>query len=558
MHMAATLQGIVNRDKPCLFVKYVKSSGIDTDQYWWNKYISTGKWLSGTKVYTVSDPVTAAGHFKEKVKGLVVYDSKMNATSNLASTVAGVEDLIAVRYDTRSGSMFSKLINKGWEIKRYLVNKDGSSMFSTKTDAYKWAVGNYLKTGKCNAEYAAYYIDQYWRGHAANAVDNHHLLVNHDFFVSKRAFFFDLSPWADEPATDTPDQPAGADYVTLKEALSEIYRLNGGEKFCHIGGFPSWPFKYSNANGIGGKHSPVETEWEFARIIGDYNAFKDADAASFGAMANASFWQHYPLKNNYPQKWVERSELVAKGFLTSEGKVDRTKKYCLIYIGDYDAASWLYQCAPAIWDDPVRGQLPMTWAISPVLERRAPMAMEYLWESATANDYFVAADNGAGYLCPGSLEEPRAISGLPSGVEAWKRHCTPFYKRWDITVSGFIIDGLAKAMSENGFRAYSEFSPNGICPMVTPGIAQLVNGMPVFRAGANIDTGNVAEAASFVATNLSSHPEVPFYWFRTVLKSPSWHLELKKGIEAQNKNAVWLSGPEFFELLRCYLEESKE
>ena len=73
--------------------------------------------------------------------------------------------------------------------------------------------------------------------------------------------------------------------------LFEAYKQNKGEKFCYIGGFPSWAFKYTkHANG---KHDDVPTEWEFSRIISAYNAFKDADAIGLGALANASFWQHF-------------------------------------------------------------------------------------------------------------------------------------------------------------------------------------------------------------------------------------------------------------------------
>lgn len=65
---------------------------------------------------------------------------------------------------------------------------------------------------------------------------------------------------------------------------------------CYIGGFPSWAYKYTmHASGI---HDDVPTEWEFSRIISAYNAFKDADAISYGALANASFWQHFPTKRN--------------------------------------------------------------------------------------------------------------------------------------------------------------------------------------------------------------------------------------------------------------------
>jgi hypothetical protein len=35
IHAVATLQGIVNRDAPRLYINYVVTSGIDIDNYWW-------------------------------------------------------------------------------------------------------------------------------------------------------------------------------------------------------------------------------------------------------------------------------------------------------------------------------------------------------------------------------------------------------------------------------------------------------------------------------------------------------------------------------------------
>ena len=558
IHLAVTLQGIVNREEPVMYLDYIKMSGVDLDQYWWDMYSAPGQWLAGKEKVVIYDPVKACELFRDKINGLVVYDPNVAATSCLASTIAGVEDLVAVRYDTTPGSLYNRLITHGFKPKVWLVNDDGSSIFSGKTEAYTWAIDNYLKTGKCNTEYAAYYLDQFWMKVPSNAVANHHQLTNHDFFVSHRSFFFDLSPWEDEVATDDPEGEVGADYRTLKKMLLEIYHHNGeGNTFCHIGGFPAWPYKYTNHRNVGGSHAPTATEWKFAEIIGEYNAFHDADAASYGAMANASFWQHFPLQAKYPQKWVTRDQLKAKGYLKADGKVDRSKRYVLLYVGDYDAASWIYQTTYDIWDDANRGKVPMMWSVSPVLERRAPQAMHYMWTSATENDYFAAADNGAGYLNPGSLQTPRLISGLPDGMQQWAAHCKPLYDRWDITVTGFIIDGNAKGMTNAGFKAYATFSPNGIVPQKTPSIGSLVDGMPVLRSGGSAGTDVTQDAADIIWNTAQEHPEFPFYWFRAVLKKPSWYVQVKSLLDAKDPNIIWMSGPEYFELLRCYLEEEQ-
>ena len=181
--------------------------------------------------------------------------------------------------------------------------------------------------------------------------------------------------------------------------------------------------------------------------------------------------------------------------------------------------------------------------------------MHYLWTTATENDYFAAADNGAGYLNPGSLEMPRAISNLPDGMAQWARHCKPWYEQWGISVTGFIINGNAKGMSQEGFKAYAGFSPNGIVPQKTPTYISSVDGMPILRAGGSANHERPEDAAEVIRNTVKQHTECPFYWFRAILKSPAWYVSVKTLLEQSNPEIVWMTAPDYFELMRCYLEE---
>ena len=572
-HTLATLQGIVNRKTPRLYFFFIENAGVNIDRYWWDKYRKPGKWLHGADTLMYHDIVALVSAFKKDIKGAVVYDPKVPATSNVASSVAGADNLIAIRYDLSKGSLYSKLVLNGPKIpvKKWLLNADGSSLFtgkgsipgtkmassgSAKNDAYLWFIETYIKTGKSNTAYGAYYLDQAWMQNPTATRINHHTLSNHDFFVSKNAFFYDLSPWGDEPATDDPAQQKGTDLNTLKEFLLLAYQRNGhGDQFTYLGGFPPWAYKYTQH--AGGKHEDVETEWEYSRVISAYNAFKDADAIGFGALANASFWQHYPLKKEYPQKWVTPEELEQKGFLDAGGKLTLGRKnYYIFYVGDYDASSWLSQTTPDIWDNPDRGKVPLMWSISPILAQRVPMAMEYRRETATANDYFAAADNGAGYLMPGMLQSPRAISGLPDAVNQWAKHNLPYYKQWGMSITGFVIDGQAPAMNSRGLDAYAQFSPNGVVPQKVP-LMSLHSNMPVLRSGEDVNQDNPAEAARIIVDQIRRR-NVPFHWFRNILKAPSWHVRVVDEVRKLDPDAVLLDAPTFFELYRIYLKENPD
>src|SRR5699024_7425935 len=46
-HTVSTLQGIVNRYSPQLYLFFIENEGVNLDRYWWNNYRKPGKWLSG-------------------------------------------------------------------------------------------------------------------------------------------------------------------------------------------------------------------------------------------------------------------------------------------------------------------------------------------------------------------------------------------------------------------------------------------------------------------------------------------------------------------------------
>ena len=567
LHAASTLQGIVNRKRPRLYVDYVMNGRTAIDQHWWNLYRRKGEWLAGRDTLTLYSVQEAVMHFAHELDGVVAYDSRVASTSNVASAVAGIDNLLALRYDSSAESLYSRLCMAGphLPVRVWLVNQDGTSLFtgegtlpdcrrassgSLKCDPYLWFIEHYMKTGRCPGRCAGYYPDQMWRKTPTRVTRNHHQLTNHDFFVSRKGFFFDLSPWGDEPATDDPSQPVGTDLNTLREMLHLADSLGDGRKMCHIGGFPAWALKYTRR--VGGKHEDVATEWQFSQLISYYNAFKDADAIALGAQANSSFWQHFPLHKRYAQKRVGRKELQARGLLDADGRVDTTRTYFIIYVGDYDAASWLSQMTPQLWDAPERGQLPMMWCISPVLAERVPHVMHYIRQTASPQDYFASADNGAGYMMPGTAEAQDLLEGTTRHIDAWEAHCRRFYRQWGLTLTGFIIDGNGPAMGTRSLDAYARFSPDGIVPQKCQP-ASLHGSMPVLRADWDLVSNNPHEAAQVLIDRIH-RSEVPFHWSRCILKSPAWYNEVVREACRLDPSIQLLDAPTYFALLRFWLQ----
>lgn len=570
-HVLAALQGLANREAPRLYVLYCRQFGVETDRFWWDWYRHEDGWLAGAEVEEIGDIEALVRRFRDSFDGLVVYDAAVPATSNAASTAAGVERLLPVRFDPSPGSLFTRL-RDGLElpVRLWLINEDGRPRFtgkgripdldqpssgSAKIDVYRWAMERYLQPGRCHPDMAAYYIDAFWLQAARQGSPDLHTLSNHDYFIANAAFFFDLSAWADEAPNDDPLQVLGADRDMLLRILRRLNAL-GGERVLKIGGFTPWPFKYTDARGVGGRHGGVPTEWEFSRLISEHNAYVEADAAGLSSMANASFHRHYPLADHHPQPNPRTSfeDWQAKGLVNTNGVVV-PRLYIGHYVGDYDAPAWLYKAVPAFFQDPARGTVPLGWAFNPNLADRAPQALVYSRRHATTNDFFIAGDSGAGYLNPRALTI-RRDSDLPSGLMAWVTHNQRYFAQWDLDITGFVLDGAGGASTGLEYAAYARFSPGGLGTHFEEGPA-LHGGVPTCPEQDLPD--GVDAAAERLAAYGRKHAGGPaFFWARSILKSPTWYRDVSDRLRSRHPELDFevVAPCTFFGLIRLTLERT--
>ncbi len=577
--LIATIQGLANRDAARLYLIYSEAYGRNVDRFWLDRFSQnvpthegTPKkkgWLQDRPRQTIESLDDLLDVFEEFYVGVVLYDGDVPSTANVATTIAGVENLLPVRYDPTPGSLYDRLIasaqGRRLPVVKSLINEDGSPLFtgkgeipdanldssgSVKVDPYYWLIENYIKSGKANPLEGGYYIDADWIRRPIGAVQNH-CLANRDFVVSRRGFFFDLSPWDDETPNDDRNQPLGADFRAFNAIMRAAYDAAGGSKIIRVSGFTPWDSKYTDHGNAGCKHSGVPTEWRHAEILSNYNAYLDADALGLGAMANASFYQHFPVKERYEQKKPTLEDLRKRGLLDEkDAPVDKT--FVAIYSGDYDSAAWVYQATPQFWDDHARGTIPVNWAFNPNLADRFAPGFDYFRQTKSNLDFFVSGDSGAGYVNPTGLVEPRRFSGLRDGLDVWIEHSKKYFKRWDISGIGFVIDGDARTSDRRTLERLAEYAPDGITTHrgETMGVVDNPFGEKTPFRPMNFDLADPTQGANIILGDARFDRGPQFNTYRTILWSPS---QLKEMFELVKKDETRGARVEFVDYYTFWL-----
>ena len=77
--------------------------------------------------------------------------------------------------------------------------------------------------------------------------------------------------------------------------------------------------------------------------------------------------------------------------------LDPTKVYVALNVLDSGDATWYWESRQRqVWDDSVRGSVPIGWCLNPTLRDTMPLVLKWYYEHAAPNDYFFAAPSGPG------------------------------------------------------------------------------------------------------------------------------------------------------------------
>ena len=133
--LVLSLQGIVNRRGPTLYVIWESKRLRPTSSERWLEYYREKGWIQGYRRISLSE---AMEKYRDLVGGLVVYDPEVPETINVAVSLASVEGLIVAHPALAQSSILS-----GLEVKY-----DLRGMFEDGESAHRWLLDNVFP--RCN------------------------------------------------------------------------------------------------------------------------------------------------------------------------------------------------------------------------------------------------------------------------------------------------------------------------------------------------------------------------------------------------------------------------
>lgn len=529
----ATLQGLINRDAPTLYV--LGSKPDSTSAYWLTKFTRDGAWLTGRSQAEVPDLSALVRLAGPRLKGAVIWDPAVPATVNVATTVAGVRDAVVLSPELAERHLAEWQLPVLEDLRgRFTGRETGSA----KNDAYRWAIREYLAWGRCSSRLLGLYHDAFY----ARPAGDIGYAVNRDWMVKNRAFVFDLSIWGDEAPVDDRGQRVGLDLETYKLILAEVRRQSAGEHLTELAGFFQFD-KYTNNNPQNpSRHAPVPTEWETVWTISPYNIYQNT---------STDYTYNQSLHSQAPRAPLHQ-ERAARPVA-----YDPAKTYLCLFMADYDSASVTYDILRRHWDDPNRGRLPLAWGINPNLLDAMPDLIAHFYATLTPNDTITADAGAAGYINPSRIP----VDQLPLFV----RHNQAYFKEAALDLAPMVLDwSPPNAAVKDAFR---QFAPAGLGTMIwdmhtSTGAApnpHVWRGMPVLTLlnEANEFPGP-EKTADIIAQSIAETRGglKGFHMYRIVWQSPTKVLEMLEILRRKQPhlNLEVLDIHTFYALARQQLE----
>ncbi len=353
LYAVEAVQGLANRAGPVLmFGPSDYSAAQDRPGSPWNtEWMRIYTERNGLSFEPMRGLLPLLERFRHLFEGFVIYDPAIDGTRCVAMTLAGTDRLLPVTREMLAGeSQMLKTELKGARLDDRLglpVKEDLTGRFKDSVDVYEWALQAVMP--KCNRRMA----------HTPSGPDVDGLYVglgpfrSFDWTISRKGFIFNLTLIYE-------DEKSFGGIVRGDKRQADMYR-----KILDALEAPALIFGYG------------EFEWSWFMLVGGKGHYylHWGDNMSFHAQVPPRA-KALRQKSHFCEKDIDIADRRHRVcFVTSEG--DTMKGPTPFFFG-----SWLHA---------ERGASPVNWTV-PALMAEFPAMLEYYYDSATPNDYFVAFD----------------------------------------------------------------------------------------------------------------------------------------------------------------------
>lgn len=493
--LAASLQGIVNRSEPRIYLFEPSEEGRET-------------WLKDLKLpYEVhADPLAMVLRFRSELKGLVVYDPALPDSVNVATTLAGQKDALVA-----SPELAAVLSKAPYGM---AVLDDLRGRFKNRLEAYTWQhehlwphanrrmiVG--LSPGRSGrtrdglppgfavvAEEAggerggrnrrSYELDLsgqlggdsvYLRFDDARREDGWGPSVHR---VTVKAGDQTLASFSPGTAGEAPflhdpqrsqlrgamrfaDQdrhftyrftlPPGTSRLTAIVDMANQFRVSAGKAEPRM---PWSPYGHLRDHAVANRamvvwldaNAPAERAL-LEKIFGDAGPgtpylgwFGNDIEGEFGAVELASRHGVFVV----PADWFNNLTVFSGTRLAAGIRPPppapplENKIHLTLTFGEGDNLQYNQHRMRVLWDDPARGKVPINWTSTPLLLDAAPAILDYYRRTATDHDLLLSGPSGVGYFYPGPWPDdhlPAFLKSTRSYVERSGMHIPYVLNRVD-------------------------------------------------------------------------------------------------------------------------------
>ena len=310
------------------------------DRFWLD-YLTEAGHIGARK--TISLPALCA-QYQEQIKAIIQIDPELPASINVATMMASVKDGIVVA--------------PGMDVPHAAeaVSIDLTGRWQSNVEAYRWALDALLP--RMNPSLLASYHPQ---------ACNHHL---RDYLISRNVFHFWIT--SETQPGNTPENHA-AERAFFDDVMAATPPNMPVLGFWYSGVDPGLD-EYTGV-GLAGEYGKITVVSDWATNLSFLGSITVDTAAAV-------------------QDYMRR--------LTTEAPaLDPEKTYlCFDIVESGDAPSYVQSRQYEVWQDTLRGELPINWSLGPALFDLAPPIAAYFYNQATANDYIYMAISGAGYCHP--------------------------------------------------------------------------------------------------------------------------------------------------------------